>query len=195
MTARARELQAQAEELSAQGWDHPAREQEIKHVAEERGLNAGLALARAQEIEWQRGELRGYESRERQILASTSWQITRPLRALASFVRGIPKVRYLNRSMLRLVARDVYYLIPMPMRLRIGIRRVATRIDGRGRGSGPITRPVPCVAAGGSEGAGGGCWRRPAARCRCRFRCAAGLGYHPGLQQHRPYAALPEVHR
>jgi GT2 family glycosyltransferase len=108
------------------------KEREIKHVVEERGLHAGLALARAQEIEWQRGELRAHETRESQILASASWQITRPLRAFAAFVRGIPRVLHLNRGMLRLMARDVYYGIPMPARLRIVIRRGAMKVFGLG---------------------------------------------------------------
>ena len=130
------ELHAQKEALVGKSRIIQARDQEIKHVAEERGLNAGLALARAQEIEWQRGELRAKETRENQILASTSWQITRPLRALAAFVRGIPRVHHMDRSMLRLMARDVYYGIPMPMRLRIGIRRVAMRVLGSGAAGG-----------------------------------------------------------
>ena len=108
------------------------KEREIKHVVEERGLHAGLALARAQEIEWQRGELRNLESRVDQILVSTSWQITRPLRWLASVVRGIPRIRHMDRGMFRLIARDIYYGIPMPMRLRIGIRRMAQAVFGLG---------------------------------------------------------------
>ena len=124
------ELHAQQEALAGKDRMIQARDQEIKHIAEERGHHAGLALARAQEIEWQRGELRAREARESQILASTSWQITRPLRALAALVRAIPRVLHLNRGMLRLMARDVYYGIPMPMHLRIGIRRLAMRVLG-----------------------------------------------------------------
>ena len=127
------ELHAQQAALVGRDRVIQARDQEIKHIAEERGHHAGLALARAQEIEWQRGELRARETRESQILASTSWQITRPLRALAALVRAIPRVLHLNRGMLEAsLARDVYYGIPMPMRLRIGIRRFAMRVLGSG---------------------------------------------------------------
>ena len=126
------EIHAQTEVLAAKDRVIADRDQEIKHIAEERGLHAGLALARAQEIEWQRGELRNLESRETQILASTSWQITRPLRWLAAMVRAIPRLPYMNRGVLRLMARDVYYGIPMPMRLRLAIRRGAMKIFGFG---------------------------------------------------------------
>lgn len=126
------ELHTRAEALASKERVIQARDQEIKHIAEERGLHAGLALARAQEIEWQRGELRNLENRVDQILMSTSWQITRPLRALAALLRGIPRVRYVDRSMLRLMARDIYYRIPMPIRLRIGARRIALKMFGMG---------------------------------------------------------------
>lgn len=108
------------------------KEREIRHVVEERGVHAGLALARAQEIEWQRGELRSFDEQQRRIYASISWQLTRPLRWLSALVRSVPRIRYLNRGMLRLLARDVYYGVPMPMGLRIGIRRNVGRMLGMG---------------------------------------------------------------
>lgn len=108
------------------------KEREIRHVVEERGVHAGLALARAQEIEWQRGELRNYDEQQRRIYASISWQITRPLRWLAAVVRSIPKLRYMNKGMLRLFVRDVYYALPMPMGLRLGLRRNIGRLLGMG---------------------------------------------------------------
>ncbi|HEX7966538.1 MAG TPA: glycosyltransferase [Gammaproteobacteria bacterium] len=112
-----------------------ARDQEIKHIAEERGHHAGLAVARAQELEWQRGELRemGHLKRELQALYhSTSWRVTAPLRGLMVMLRSIPKLRFMNAGVLRLVARDVYYRIPMPMRLRMVLRRSLGRLFGAG---------------------------------------------------------------
>ncbi|HEY3645678.1 MAG TPA: glycosyltransferase [Gammaproteobacteria bacterium] len=108
------------------------KEREIRHVVEERGVHAGLALARAQEIEWQRGELRTYDDQQRRIYASISWQITRPLRWFSSLLRGIPKMRHVNKGMLRLMVRDAYYAVPMPMSLRLGIRRNVGRLLGMG---------------------------------------------------------------
>ena len=119
-------------ELRAQHKLLADKEQEIRHVVEERGLHAGLALARAQEIEWQRGELRNYDEQQRRIYASISWQVTRPLRWLSAAVRGIPKMRYMNKAMLRLMVRDAYYALPMPMGLRLGIRRNVGRLLGMG---------------------------------------------------------------
>jgi GT2 family glycosyltransferase len=119
-------------ELRAQRRTLEDKEREIRHVVEERGVHAGLALARAQEIEWQRGELRNYDEQQRRIYASISWQITRPLRWLSALVRGVPKMRYMNKGMLRLMVRDAYYAVPMPMGLRLGIRRNVGRLLGMG---------------------------------------------------------------
>jgi len=112
-----------------------ARDQEIKHIAEERGHHAGLALARAQELEWQRGELRELAHLKQELQAlyhSTSWRVTAPLRGLMVMLRSIPKLRFMDAGMLRLVARDVYYRIPMPMRLRMILRRSLGRLFGAG---------------------------------------------------------------
>ena len=108
------------------------KEREIKHVVEERGMHAGLALSRAQQIEFQRGEIRDLRHTQTLMLSSWSWQVTKPLRWLASVLRSLPRLYYMNRGMLRLMARDVYYRIPMPLRLRIGIRRIAGRLFGVG---------------------------------------------------------------
>lgn len=111
------------------------KEQEIRHVVEERGMHAGLALARAQEIDWQRSELRelAHLRRELQALyASTSWRVTAPLRGLMVLLRSIPKMRFLNGGMLRLLARDVYYRLPLPLRLRMALRRTLGRLFGTG---------------------------------------------------------------
>ena len=136
-----------------------SREEEIKHVAEERGHHAGLALARAQEMEWLRGELHiaqdhmrsqveEIHKRDQEIMKrdqevmrlhyetqalyrSTSWRVTKPLRGFARLLRSLMQVRYLNRSVLRLWARDVYYAIPMPARLRSGVRRAGSAVLGR----------------------------------------------------------------
>ncbi len=107
-----------------------ARDQEIKHIAEERGHHAGLAVARAQELEWQRGELREMAHLKYELQAlyhSTSWRVTAPLRGTMVLLRSIPKVRFLNGGILRLIARDIYYRIPMPMRMRMALRRLAGR--------------------------------------------------------------------
>jgi GT2 family glycosyltransferase len=119
-------------ELRGQRHTLEDKEREIRHVVEERGVHAGLALARAQEIEWQRGELRNYDEQQRRIYASISWQITRPLRWFSALVRGIPKMRHVNKGMLRLMVRDAYYAVPMPMGLRLGIRRNVGRLLGMG---------------------------------------------------------------
>jgi len=119
-------------QLRAQRRTLEDKEREIRHVVEERGVHAGLALARAQEIDWQRGELRTYDEQQRRIYASISWQITRPLRWLSAAVRSVPKMRYLNKGMLRLMVRDAYYALPMPMGLRLGIRRNVGRLLGMG---------------------------------------------------------------
>ncbi|HEX4299986.1 MAG TPA: glycosyltransferase [Gammaproteobacteria bacterium] len=118
------------------------KEQEIKHVVEERGMHAGLALARAQELEWQRGELQQYarlqqaygllQGEIQALYRSTSWRISAPVRGMAVLLRSIPKVRFLNGGMLRLMARDVYYRIPMPLRLRLFLRRTGGRMLGMG---------------------------------------------------------------
>ena len=110
-----------------------ARDQEIKHIAEERGHHAGLALARAQELEWQRGELREFAHLKQELQAlyhSTSWRVTAPLRGMMVMLRSIPKLRFMNAGMLRLLARDLYYRIPMPVRLRILIRRGLSLLRG-----------------------------------------------------------------
>ena len=159
------------------------REQEIKHVTEERGLHSGVALARAQEIDRLRDDTRdlqlklgGYfqaisklerEKAESQLQASqlvskieqekaeiqlqasseiarrdkeilhlhyeiqaifhsTSWRITKPLRGIARFLRTLFRVRHINRALLRLWARDAFYSIPMPARLRGVVRRMGS---------------------------------------------------------------------
>ena len=114
-----------------------ARDQEIKHIAEERGYHAGLAVARAQELEWQRGELQEYTKLQQAYGAlrgemqalyhSTSWRITKPLRGTMVLLRAILKLRFVNAGMLRLVARDIYYRIPMPLRVRTALRRMTGR--------------------------------------------------------------------
>ena len=155
------QLHAQEEALDHKDRIIQARDQEIKHIAEERGHHAGLALARAQEIEWQHGELHDRENqlrdrehemgkRDREILRlhyeiqaiyrSTSWRLTGPLRGLAVFLRSLPRLRYLNGSMLRLLARDIYYALPMPARLRILVRRIGAAALGRGS-----VRPVATI--------------------------------------------------
>ncbi len=118
------------------------KEREIKHVVEERGYHAGLAMARAQEIERQRGELRDMARRDREILRlhyeiqalyrSTSWRATKPLRGLATLLRSIPRLRYLNGGVLRLWARDVYYAVPMPAAMRSAVRRAGQAVFGGG---------------------------------------------------------------
>lgn len=146
------------------------KEREIKHVVEERGLHAGLALARAQEIEWQRGKLRDWEQeigkrdreidkRDREMLRlhyemqaiyhSTSWRLTKPVRGAAVFLRWLLRVRYLNGGMLRLLARDIYYAIPMPTRLRMMFRRAGAIVFSGGSatlasgvGHVPLAAPV-----------------------------------------------------
>jgi GT2 family glycosyltransferase/glycosyltransferase involved in cell wall biosynthesis len=129
------ELQARARTLEEKDRVIQARDQEIKHIAEERGYHAGLAVARAQELEWQRGELReiGILKQElRALYRSTSWRVTAPLRGLVILLRSIPKARFLNAGILRLMARDLYYRIPMPMGLRIRLRRGLGRLFGLG---------------------------------------------------------------
>ena len=108
------------------------KEQEIKHVVEERGLHAGLALARAQEIEWQRNELKDLQRQKLLIIGSLAWRATKPFRVFWQFLRAIPHAGHMNRGMLRLVVRDIYYGIPMPMGMRIGIRRGVGRVLGMG---------------------------------------------------------------
>ena len=107
-----------------------ARDRELKQIVEERGYHAGLAVSRAQELEWQRGELREMAHLKREMQAlyhSTSWRVTAPLRGLMVMLRSIPKVRFVNAGVLRLVARDIYYRIPMPLRMRTALRRLAGR--------------------------------------------------------------------
>ncbi|HLW74563.1 MAG TPA: glycosyltransferase, partial [Gammaproteobacteria bacterium] len=127
------------------------KEKEIKHVVEERGHHAGLALARAQEIDRQGGELRDraveLQDREREvrelrkeilrqhyqteaIYHSSSWRVSAPLRGLAVLLRSIPRIRYVNGSLLRLVARDVYYRLPIPVRMRAALRWVRDSVFG-----------------------------------------------------------------
>ena len=127
------------------------RDREIKQLLDERGHQAGLGLARAQEIERQRGDIRDLNAligRERERIAerdrelmrlrfeiqaiyhSSSWRFTKPLRGLTGLFLYLRNLRYLNRGMLRLVARDIYYRIPLPLRLRHSIRRVAVRLLG-----------------------------------------------------------------
>ena len=191
LRAQARSLAERAEALTQKDKLIEAREQEIKHIAEERGHHAGLALARAQEIERQRGELhdrekelrdRGQElrdqlhihgeqlrdqarihegqlrdqahihegqlrdlgnevaRRDREILRlhyeiqafyhSTSWRLTKPVRGLAIMLRSLPRLRYLNVSVLRLWARDIYYAIPIPGRMRTALRHAGTAVFG-----------------------------------------------------------------
>jgi O-antigen biosynthesis protein len=122
-------------EVRAQRKTLEDKEREIKHVVEERGMHAGLALARAQELEWQRGELRELSRLQQEMRAlylSTSWRVTAPLRGLSVMLRSIPKVRFMNGGMLRLMARDLYYRIPLPLRLRMFLRRTAGRVLGMG---------------------------------------------------------------
>ena len=119
-------------ELRAQHKLLADKEQEIRHVVEERGVHAGLALARAQEIEWQRNELRDLQRQKLLIIGSLAWRATKPFRAVWQFLRAIPRARHMDRGMLRLVARDVYYGIPMPQGMRIGIRRGVGRVLGMG---------------------------------------------------------------
>ena len=114
-------------ELRAQHKLLADKEQEIRHVVEERGLHAGLALARAQEIEWQRSQLKKLLA-----LGALVWHATKPVRVSWQFLRAIPRARYMNRGMVRLVARDIYYVIPMPQSMRIGIRRGVGRLLGMG---------------------------------------------------------------
>ncbi|HEY1991926.1 MAG TPA: glycosyltransferase, partial [Gammaproteobacteria bacterium] len=132
-----RALAAKQRELDDKARLVEARDQEIKHIAEERGYHAGLASARAQELEWQRGELQEYAKLQQAhgalrgemhaVYRSTSWRVTKPLRGVMVLLRSIPKVRFMNAGWLRLVARDIYYRIPMPFGLRSALRRLAGR--------------------------------------------------------------------
>ena len=111
------------------------KEREIRHVVEERGMHAGLAVARAQELEWQRGELREHAHTKQELQAlyhSTSWRVTAPLRGSMVLLRSIPKLRFMNTGMLRLMARDLYYRVPLPMRVRVALRRSLGRLFGAG---------------------------------------------------------------
>ena len=136
------EIHEQAGALLARDQLIATRDQEIKHIAEERGHHAGLALARAQELEWQRGELQEYAKLQQAhgalrgeiqaLYRSTSWRVTAPLRGFIVLLRSIPKIRFLNGELLRLMARDIYYRIPLPISLRIGLRRTLGRVFGLG---------------------------------------------------------------
>ncbi len=126
-------------EVRAQRRTLEEKEREIKHVVEERGMHAGVALARAQELDWQRGELRELSRLQQEMRAlylSTSWRVTAPLRGLSVMLGSIPKLRFMNGGMLRLMARDVYYRIPLPLWLRMFLRRTAGRMLGMGAPSG-----------------------------------------------------------
>lgn len=117
------------------------REREFKHVLEERGHHAGLGLARAQEIEWLRGELRNYQLNLQKVYNSLSWQGTKPFRVIGRLFMMIPRLRFLDRGMLRLMARDVYYRVPMPGRLRSAVRRMGSAVFGSGQAA-PVSRVV-----------------------------------------------------
>lgn len=117
------------------------REREFKHVLEERGHHAGLGLARAQEIEWLRGELRNYQLNLQKVYNSLSWQGTKPFRVVGRLFKMIPRLRFLDRGMLRLMARDVYYRVPMPGRLRSAVRRMGSAVFGGGQVA-PVSRVV-----------------------------------------------------
>ncbi len=106
------------------------KEREIRHVVEERGLHAGLGLARAQEIEWLRGEVRMLQRQ-----ATPYYQLTRPFRPIGRFLRNLPRAHHMNRGMLRLMVRDFYYLIPLPVRVRILIRRGLNALRGAPAGA------------------------------------------------------------
>ena len=117
------ELRLRDRSLKAKDEVIHARDQEIKHIAEERGQHAGLGLARAQEIEWLRGELRMLQGKQLQMQNSLSWQVTKPFRVVGRMLKTLLQLRYLDRSMLRLVARDIYYRVPMPAQVRSMLRR------------------------------------------------------------------------
>ena len=163
LRAQAHELAERQRELAERDRLLAERDREIRHVVEERGYHAGLALARAQEIEAQRAvqrtrdetqraelnelqrtrdELRRLEYEMQALYRSTSWRLTKPVRGLAILLRSIPRVRFVNGEVLRLVARDLYYRIPMPMRLRISIRRGLSAVGGNEQGGAYKTRAV-----------------------------------------------------
>ncbi|HSC47314.1 MAG TPA: glycosyltransferase [Gammaproteobacteria bacterium] len=134
------------------------RDRELKKLGDERNYHAGLSLARVEEIDRLRGDIRDLNAaiereretirgererlaeRDREILRlryeiqalfrSTSWRLTKPVRGLARLFSYLLNARYLNRGMLRLMARDLYYRIPLPLRLRAAIRRAAVRVLG-----------------------------------------------------------------
>ena len=149
------------------------REKEIKRLEDERNHHVGLSVARMEEIDRLRGDVRDLNTaraREKDILQdtlnaereaahealrlerenehkqvvelirlrheiqnlyrSTSWRLTKPVRGLAVMFRILRNIRYLNRGMLRLWARDIYYRIPMPLSLRSKIRRAAVGLLG-----------------------------------------------------------------
>ena len=95
-------------EVRAQRRTLGEKEQEIKHVVEERGMHAGLALARAQELEWQRGELQQYarlqqaygllQGEIQALYHSTSWRISAPVRGLAVLLRSSPEGAFPERG-------------------------------------------------------------------------------------------------
>lgn len=127
------------------------RDKEVQKVIEEREHHAGVGLARAQEIERQRGDLRDLGAavnglreqlsvRDQEILRlryeiqaiyhSVSWRLSAPVRGVSRLWRGLRNMRYVNRSTLRLIARDLYYRLPLPLSWRTAIRRIAVRVLG-----------------------------------------------------------------
>ena len=87
------------------------------HVRSIRELDENLRL-RNETLRQVQNEKTHLQQEIQRIYRSTSWRISAPLRGLKTALRAIARVRYVNPGYLRLLARDVYYTMPLPERAR-----------------------------------------------------------------------------
>ena len=134
LAEREQELRQRDEAIQQQG-------EAIRSLHEERGRQAALLAEREQELRQRADEAQqlrgtldsatsdiGRLNQELQLIyRSTSWRITVPLRGIKNMFHAIGRLRYLNRTYLRLAARDMYYKVPAPERARFALLRLLHR--------------------------------------------------------------------
>ncbi|HWP95042.1 MAG TPA: glycosyltransferase [Gammaproteobacteria bacterium] len=140
------DLAAERSELSRLNEERRHTEQDLR---EQLATQTALANERAEEVARLRGDLaaeRGELSRlneERRhteqdlreqiargqayiqaLHASTSWRITVPLRLTKRALLTLLRLRFLDRAYLRIVARELYYRLPLPWTVKHALRRL-----------------------------------------------------------------------
>lgn len=99
-------------------------------TSEDRGRMLKRIVAGENEVVQLKQETKRLKDEIEALRTSSSWRLTAPLRASVRMLRAFRHLHHLDRHMMRLFVRDLYYRLPLSAHIRANLRAMAGRIPG-----------------------------------------------------------------